>query len=720
MDLSKYRQLFLDKCREHLQVMNDELLRLEQEGETGGVDVLFRAAHSIKGMSGSMGYDAVVAVSHALEDILDRLRKKTLGVDPGLMTLLYEGVDALGVLVAEIDEQGATHHEVDGLAARLRGAARRETSDSVISVALAAPEISGAAASDPTNPEQLTAGASPAAGSVVTAAPPSPAAEDPGADLVAARGGIFSLEPEKLAMVRDFVRSGLVPYACKLRVSKDSAALCARNFIILGRLAKLGMVLASSPTMEEVRTGIGREIIESLLLTERPEDQVRAQLLAIPELQELQLRRLRIGGGERGSGSLTAGVTAPTLLAPRESTIDRPASLVPGLADRYAPKKAATVRVDTRVLDDLINIVGEMLITRERLQEIGRDLESEELHLNLDRLRVLVRGFQDTIMTVRMMPLALVTDRLPRIVRDFAHQSGKQVAFEVLGQNIELDRAILEELNDVLIHLVRNALDHGVESPELRAAAGKPPRAVIRVRAGRERDWVWIRVEDDGRGMDPERIARAARERGLVSDERLAVMEPREKLMLCCLPGVSTVERVTDISGRGVGMDVVKSRVDAFGGTIQIDSQPGRGAAVTLRLPLTLAIIRILLVEVRGQEFGLPVSHVLRTAQLAPNDIEWSQQQPLLRLGKRLVPLHDLGALLGLPPRDLRAHPGLFLAVSEFGERAAGLAVDRLLGTFEVVIKPLGPPLKRVRGLAGVTVMGDGRTVLLLDLAALI
>ena len=514
--------------------------------------------------------------------------------------------------------------------------------------------------------------------------------------------------------------SGLVPYACQLRVSKDSAALCARNFIMLGRLAKMGMVLASNPTIEEVRAGVGREFVEALLLTERPEDQLRAQLLAIPELQELQLRRLRLGGGERGSGPVTAGESAPTLFAPRETTIDRPAGSVPGLADRYVPKRASTVRVDTRVLDDLINIVGEMLITRERLQEIGRDLESEELHLNLDRLRVLVRGFQDTIMTVRMMPLALVTDRLPRIVRDLAHQSGKQVAFEVLGQNIELDRAILEELNDVLIHLVRNAIDHGVEPAERRAAAGKPPKAVIRVRAGRERDWVWIRVEDDGRGMDPENIARAAIARGLVDAERVADMGPREKLMLCCLPGVSTAERVSDISGRGVGMDVVKSRVDAFGGAIQIDSQPGRGTAVVLRLPLTLAIIRILLVEVRGQEFGLSVSHVLRTAQLDPGDIEWSQQLPLLRLGQRLVPLHDLGALVGLPPRDLRAHPGLFLAVSEFGERAAGLVVDRLLGTHEVVIKPLGPPLKRVRGLAGVTVMGDGRTVLLLDLAALV
>jgi two-component system chemotaxis sensor kinase CheA len=378
------------------------------------------------------------------------------------------------------------------------------------------------------------------------------------------------------------------------------------------------------------------------------------------------------------------------------------------------------VRVDTRVLDDLINIVGELIITRERLQEISRDLGSEELHANLGRLHTLVREFQDSIMTVRMMPLDLITDRLPRIVRDLAHQGGKQVGFEVHGRGIELDRAILEELNDVLLHLVRNAIDHGIETPEERAAAGKPPKAAIGLRAGRERDWVWIRVEDDGRGMDPEKIAQAAVARGLVGAEKVAALSAREKLLLACLPGVSTAERVTDVSGRGVGMDVVKAKLDAFGGSLQVDSRPGRGTAVTLRLPLTLAIIRILLVEVRGQEYGLPVSHVVRTAQLEPGEVEWSQRKPLLRWGRRLVPLLDLGALLGLPPRDLRASPGLFLAVTEFGDRAAGLAVDRLLGTWEVVIKPLGPPLKRVRGLGGVTVMGDGRTVLLLDLSALI
>jgi two-component system chemotaxis sensor kinase CheA len=478
------------------------------------------------------------------------------------------------------------------------------------------------------------------------------------------------------------------------------------------------MLLAASPTLEEVRAGESRETVEALLLTDRPEEELRAQLLAIPELEELTLRRLQIG--HAGPEGRPGGAPGEGLVAPRPAIIDRPAGGGGGIADRYAARKSATVRVDTRVLDDLINLVGELIITRERLNEISRDLGSEELHANLGRLHTVVRDLQDTIMTVRMMPLDLVTDRLPRVVRDVAHQGGKLVSFEVQGRGIELDRAILEELGDVLVHLVRNAVDHGVETPQEREAAGKPGRASIRVRAGRERDWVWVRVEDDGRGMDADRIAAAAVARGLVSAERAATLEPREKLLLACLPGVSTAERVSDVSGRGVGMDVVKAKVDAFGGAIRIEARPGAGTSITLRLPLTLAIVRILLVEVRGQEFGLPVSHVARTGQLEPAEVEWSQKRPLLRRGGAHVPLADLGVLLGLPARDLRAHPGLFVVETEFGERGAAIAVDRLLGTYEVVVKPLGPPLKRVRGLAGVTVMGDGRTVLLLDPGALV
>jgi two-component system chemotaxis sensor kinase CheA len=683
MDLAKYRQLFLEESREHLGLLNRELQRLEREG--AGVDALFRAAHSIKGMAGSMGYDAIVAVAHALEDVLDLLRRQAIAATPALLQLLYEGGDALGTLVAEVEEQGTPRLDASGIASRLRRAA-------------------SAAAAAPTGGE--------AEGASV-------------GESVAAGGGVLELDPERLARVVDLVRGGHTPFWCRLRVSRDAAAMAARNVVILGRLAEAGTLLASSPTHEEVRAGAGRELVDALLLSQLPEERLRARLRVIPELCELRVARLHLGDADAGEAGVAAAgggsrEAAPVLLAPLEVAVERPPGAIPGLADRHGAKRVSTVRVDTRVLDELINIVGELMITRERLEEIGSGLASRELEASLEQLRALVRVFKDTVMAVRLMPLELVTDRLPRIVRDIARASGKQISFEVEGRGIEMDRAVLEELGDVLIHLVRNAVDHGVEDPGARAAAGKEPKAALRLRAGRERDWFWVRVEDDGRGMDAERIAAAAVERGLVAAERVASMGEGEKLLLCCLPGVSTAGSVTDISGRGVGMDVVKARVDACGGTLRIDSRPGRGTAITLRLPLTLAVIRVLLVEVHGREYGLPVSHIVRTGLLGQEAVAWSGGRPLLRHGGRLVPLHDLGALLGGVPRDLRAEPGLFLAVSEFSERAAALVVDRLLGTLEVVIKPLGPPLKHVRGLAGVTVVGDGRTVVLLDLAALI
>jgi two-component system chemotaxis sensor kinase CheA len=688
MDLAKYRRLFLEESREHLGVLNRELLRLEREG--GAVDGLFRAAHSVKGMAGSMGYDAIVEIAHALEDVLDAVRRETLAATPALLQLLFEGVDALGSLVAEVEDHGAPRRNLAGVAARLR-------------------EAAGAA---------LRAGGPQAAG---VGAP-----EAGAGDAAASGSGTLHLAPEQLARVVELCAGGSVPYACRVRVSRDAAAVAARNVAILGCLARCGTVVCSSPTAEEARTGNGREVVEALLLTRLPEARVRARLHAVPELGELRVTRLRLGDIEAGECPLGAAAgggsqdaSAARRIAP-EAAGERREEPVAGLAARHAPKRSPTLRVDTSVLDELTDIVGELIITRERLERIGSRLGSRELDEALGALRPLVRGFQDAVMAVRLMPLELITDRLPRLVRDIARSLGKEVGFETEGGGIAMDRAVLEELNDVLIHLVRNAVDHGVETPDERAAAGKGRKAVIRLRTGRERDWFWVTVEDDGRGMDPEGIAAAAVGRGLATAAAVAAMGEGEKLLLCCLSGVSTAGSVSDISGRGVGMDVVKARVDACGGSLRIDSRPGCGTAITLRLPLTLAIVRILLVEVAGRAYGLPVSHVVRAGVLDREMVAWSGGRPLLRHGDDLVPLHDLGVLLGGPPRDMGAAPGLFVAVSEFSERGAGLAVDRLLGIREVVVKPLGPPLDRVRGLAGATVVGDGTTVLLLDPAALV
>jgi two-component system chemotaxis sensor kinase CheA len=322
-------------------------------------------------------------------------------------------------------------------------------------------------------------------------------------------------------------------------------------------------------------------------------------------------------------------------------------------------------------------------------------------------------------MTVRMMPLDTITDRLPRLVRDLARIGGKEIRFELLGKGIELDRAILEELNDVLIHLVRNAIDHGVETSEERRAAGKEVRALVRITAGRERDWVWIAVEDDGRGMDSEQIKGLALERGLISPERAETLDRQDVLLLACHPGLSTAREVSDVSGRGVGMDVVKSRVESFGGTLSIDSRQGAGTKTTLHIPLTLAIVQALLVELRGRIFALPLTQVIHTLKVDPGKVEWSGKQAVIRWGSKAVPLRDLAVLLGMPGRNLSAGDPFHVVLTEQAGTLTGLAVDELAGACEAVIKPLGLPLKKIAGLAGASIMGDGSTVLVLDVKAL-
>ncbi len=706
MDTEKYRQIFLEESRERLEGMNRELLSLEAEKEDfEGIDALFREAHSIKGMSASMGYTPLVDVSHAMEDILDGIRKKSLPILPDTTALLFEGVDLIARLTDEVEEKGEVSLDVAGLVERLR----------VVAVGSQSPD--GVSPVDaPVEAVTLEEEAIPEAEIVESGEEAIPEAEIVEEESEDDRAGTV-----ERARILELSREGKVHYRCLVSISRDTASLTARNFVLIGKLNKVGTVVRSVPSLEEILAGKGRDVVDALVATERPVEELRAQINTVPELREITVERVAVESlvspvEERDEGKqLTAPGRKEETSAEESSRRDASRRLI----ERHLSRKSTTIRVDTRILDELINLVGEMIVSRDSLLDISRDIGNETLDLSLGRMDRLVRTFQDTIMAVRMMPIEIITDRLPRIVRDLSRMGGKDVRFEILGQGIELDRAVLEEVNDVLIHLVRNAIDHGVESVEERRANRKDEKALVRLSAGREQDWVWISVEDDGRGMDAGKIKEKALERGLLTPERLAAMSLREIFMLTCLPGLSTAERVSDVSGRGVGMDVVKSRVEGFGGSLEIDSRAGEGTVVTLRLPLTLAIVQILLVEVRGQTLGVPVSHVRHTMLVDPRRVEWSGQQAVTRWGKRVIPLVDLGLLAGFDRRNLGEGDPFPVVLTGTAENCEGLVVDGLAGAFEAVIKPLGLPLKKIPGLAGATVMGDGRIVLVLDVKGL-
>jgi two-component system chemotaxis sensor kinase CheA len=382
---------------------------------------------------------------------------------------------------------------------------------------------------------------------------------------------------------------------------------------------------------------------------------------------------------------------------------------------------ARTVRVKTETLDYFLDSAGELLLAVAHLRELTKALPEAHkgpLEGGVDRLRSLVKDLHDKVMSVRMTPLALITDRLPRAARDIARKKGREVDLVLTGTEIELDRAILDELADPLLHILRNCIDHGLEDTEERVRLGKGPRGRIVVSARRDRDLVLVELEDDGRGMDAYKLKAAAVDRGLVTEEAAAAMSERDAFMLACLPGVSTAARVTDVSGRGVGMDAVKRAVENVGGTLEIDSMRGRGTRFTMRLPLTVAVVNVLLVSVGREVFGLPIAKVRAVVEVDPARLTRSRNSPMLTHDGALMPVHVLSDLLRMKHREgagVRPH-----VVLEADPGTLALEVDKLLGQEEAVLKPVSRPLDLIPGLSGVTILGSGRPIFILDVPRLV
>jgi two-component system chemotaxis sensor kinase CheA len=386
-----------------------------------------------------------------------------------------------------------------------------------------------------------------------------------------------------------------------------------------------------------------------------------------------------------------------------------------------ADATARTVRVRTELLDYFLDTVGELLLATARLRELGKVLPENSrppIEEGVYRLHTLVKDLHDKVMSARMTPLSLITDRLPRAARDIARRREREVDLVVTGAEIELDRAILDELADPLLHLLRNCIDHGLESPEERVAAGKGARGRVLVSVRRGRDRVVVEMEDDGRGMNAAKLKAAAVARGALSAEAAARLTDREAFMLACLPGVSTAKDVSEISGRGVGMDAVKRVVENVGGTLEIESELGRGTRFTLRLPLTVAVVHLLLVAVGDEVFGLPIAKVVGAMEADSEKLDRSREMPLLPHGQGLLPVYGLDELTGVqaPPRK-GVRP---FVVMEGDAGRVALAVDRLVGQEEAVLKPLSRPLDLLPGLSGVTILGSGRPVFILDVPRLL
>jgi two-component system chemotaxis sensor kinase CheA len=670
MDMSKYVKMFVSESQDHLQKMDGLLLALEQNGgDRGAIDTLFREAHSLKGMSASMGYEELAKVSHRMEDYLDRFRGGKGILERHGVDRLFEGVDLLRKAVEEIAGGQAPTLTADPYVAKM-------------------------------------------------------------ATLLVTGSGRVGLAPagqsEEAAAKQQAQAKGLRLFAVQVQISPDAPLPSARAYITLRRARDLGEVVRSAPSVDQVQAGEFSGSLSILLGTSRSAAEIQAFLAGLPDVASVIVRPVEgepeadlpgPPGGRpvetpRGDGSVSGPPAAPVPPAP----VTVPSA--PAVAPAGPPSRTATmIRVDTRLLDDLMDQVGELVTAKGSLLEESQGIPSRALHESVGRVESLVKGIQQQAMKLRMMPLELIADRFPRAVRDLARRRGRELNFEILGKEIELDRAILEELPDPLLHIFRNSIDHGIEPPEERVRKRKSPTGTIRLEASKERESVIIRVSDDGRGMDPALLRRMALERGVITREQHDSLPDNEILYLITVPGFSTATEVTDVSGRGVGMDVVRNAIESLRGSLLIESTLGLGSSFTLKLPLTLAVVAVLLLEVGGEDYALPVSYVEQILEVPVGEIQRSQGQELVARDGALIPLVRVGRMLGCPEGNGGADQ--LLVLCEMRGRLVGLAVDRLVGYREVVVKSLGKALKGLRGFAGVTILGDGSTVLILDINTL-
>ena len=642
MELSQYAELFLSESREHVSAINHLLLTLEADPRSGpAVEGLFRAVHTIKGMSATMGYRAVADLAHEMEELLDGVRRGHTVSDAALVDALFAATDALERSIEVAVEDGDDEAPVAAAVARLRA-------------------LAGGAG------DASAADAAPLAPSDGAQAPA--AAEEDGAG------------------------------ARRVRVTIDPASSLpgVRAFMAVRAARAMGEVTGLDPSEAALQEEGFAGTVRFVLRTATPAAEVEAALRAAGEVRDVEV-----------AGGL---VDAP-LPSPAAAPGDASAPEAGGAA------RARNIRVDLRRLDALVNGVGELVIVRDRMRQLAAGA-GDELAEAVDQAARLIGELQDEIMRARMAPVWQVFDRFPRLVRDAARALGKRVDFVIEGKDIELDRSMLDEIGDPVVHLLRNALDHGIESPAERRAAGKPETGTLRLSAARERSRIVIRVEDDGRGVQRERVIAKAVANGLVTAEEARAMTDEDVHRLLTRPGFSTAETVTDVSGRGVGLDVVATRVRALGGMLEIASGPD-GTAMTLQLPQTLAIVRALLVRQSGGTYALPLTHVGETVQLLPEEVGTVKGRTVAFLRDEVIPLHPLRGLLrtngAAPAGGKRA-----AVILEVGEQRVGLEVDQLLGQQEIVVKAFDATADTLRLFSGATILSDGRPALILDAGSLL
>jgi two-component system chemotaxis sensor kinase CheA len=707
-DMAQYLGVFLDEAGEQLGLLEQAMLQLEHAASARGrnscsstpelIQQIFRAAHTLKGSSRAMGFTGMGELTHALEDVFDGLRSGALEVTPAIADALFEALDTLKQQKEEIESTGHTLADTEKLVARIREIMTGRESK---------------VESERTFDFRLSTFDSHSFGSELT-----PSVQEA---LDAAR------------------QAGCAIHALTIRLADDCLMKSVRALMALQSLETIGSILATFPKEEALENEEFDLSFSLLLASERPVEDIRQTALATTEVAQVVIEPfgdvpLPPGPLPPGEGDGEALPHAGKQLQPSAFSLqpsEQPAA--PPAGGAAIPSKQ-TVRVDVARLDDMLNLVGELVINQTRIAQLVSEVEVHaagdplaELKHAVTHIGQITSEMQLAIMKARMLPVDHVFNRFPRMMRDMSRKLGKEMDFVISGRETELDRSVIEVMADPLIHLLRNSLDHGIETPAERQAAGKPARGTVWLRARHEGNHIIIEVEDDGRGIHPEKVREKAVRMGLLSPESASRLTEKEAVNLIFASGLSTAESVSDVSGRGVGMDIVKNNLTQFGALIEVESKCGAGTKCVITLPLTLAIIRALLVQVVSGVYAMPLNSVAETIMVPSAQIHLVNRREVIAHRSRTLPLLRLRRLFyGEQSAESHSdtHPGIGEAVYNVvvvgaGEHQLGLIVDSLLAEQEIVIKSLGRFIGDVRGVSGATILGDGRIAFIVDINGL-
>jgi two-component system chemotaxis sensor kinase CheA len=648
MDISEYLPMFLAEGREHLQELNLAVVRIEERpDDQDTVDEIFRIAHSLKGMSATMGFAGMAALTHEMEDVFELLRQRKGGLPREAINVLLECLDALSAAVDAIDESGEEQIEPERLIARLKGLIRERD------------------------------------------------AEEAEAELEAAADAGLPADLAEMADGRRVVQISAT-------LSEDVQIPSVRAYMILSALAELGETVACTPTPDDVETFAGTQI-DVWMVSERADSELAAVVGSVSDVDHVEVFEA-VSDAAVDEGEVPAETPAD---APKQEAAK------PKAAGHN--KGSSTVRVDAERLDQLMHFMGELVLHRTQVEALAADADVPGLSQAMQNLTRTSHALQAMVMQVRMIPVEAVFLRFPRLVRDLSTKLGKQVELELVGKDTELDRTVVDALGDPLVHLIRNSLDHGLEGPDERVKAGKPASGTLHLSARHAGGNVVIEVRDDGHGINPAKVAQKAAERGLITAEAVETTDMAKAIELLFHPGFSTAEVTSDISGRGVGMDAVRTTIRELGGEVLMTSELGQGTVAQIRLPLTLAIMAALLVEADGRPFAIPLDRIERTVRLADHTVRSVAGSRMLVMRDGVLPIVDAAERFGVsgaPEAD-------YAVVVRGSTGSLAVTVTTLFGQRELVTRPLPPEVAENSALSGAAVMSDGQIALIVDCDAL-